>query len=78
MKLNRFGFLILGVFFLYLGIHDFIIGETLGFGGGKMTSSTILYTQRPIEFTLAIIFQLFIGGFSIKKGLSTDSKGKSK
>jgi hypothetical protein len=70
MEINKLGLLIFGMAFLFLGLYDLSIGETNGFSAGNMSSMTITFKERPIEFVLSIVFKVGIGGLAIRKSFS--------
>jgi hypothetical protein len=70
MNMKKLGLFTLGLFFLFLGINDFFIGQTSGFASGDMSLATITFSTSPIEFSLSIAFKVIAGGLFIVKGLS--------
>jgi hypothetical protein len=70
MNMKKLGLFTLGLFFLFLGINDFFIGQTSGFASGDMSLATITFGTSPIEFSLIIAFKVIAGGLFIVKGLS--------
>jgi hypothetical protein len=70
MEINKFGLLLFGLFFIYLGVDSLIIGETSGFAASFMSAHTVTFGTHPIEFSLNITFNIIVGGLCMRKGLS--------
>ncbi|WP_114325994.1 hypothetical protein [Candidatus Colwellia aromaticivorans] len=64
--MNKFGLIIIGLFFLGLGLYHLFTGESTGFGAGYIGGNNLTIEENPVEFALSIIFQIGIGVFSIK------------
>ena len=62
--------IILGALLVIYTIYAATVGEAPGFGPGNAAARTITPEQSPIEFSIVICFQLGIGLWMIKGGLS--------
>jgi hypothetical protein len=67
--MKRIVILLLGSFFLFNGLQDAFSGETIGFGTLAGGGRNISIDKNKIEFVLAIVFQLSLGIWFIKRGL---------
>lgn len=70
MKMINLGLIISGSFLLYVGINDFLIGQTIGFLDGNIPPASITFSTNPVEFSLSIAFKVIVGGLLLVQGLS--------
>ena len=71
------GGILIGTVFLYLVISGLISGEFIGIGSAQIVGSKIYFTSRPIEFSLMILFTLFIAIRFISYGIKSLQRSKA-
>ena len=69
MKMKNLGLIISGSILLYLGINDFLMGQTVGYLDGNIPPASITFSTNPIEFSLSIAFKVIVGSLLMVQGL---------
>jgi hypothetical protein len=68
--MKKIAAIIVGVWFVFTGTQELITGDAIGFGTLAGIGNSITSSENPIEFSLMIVFDFFIGLWLIKIGLS--------
>ena len=67
--MKNLGLIISGSILLYLGINDFLMGQTVGYLDGNIPPASITFSTNPIEFSLSIAFKVIVGSLLMVQGL---------